>query len=215
MKSFKLFLDIFLISFCGLAQVNLSVTDYQKDDKEFIFVCKTKDTKQTYNILFLFPYPDAVHFVVGNSKEHPKDNVRKKYSFSVKDAGNSIVLSGKSIRVKIGKKDMKVAINRPFESYFFQGFLQLTSHPEYDRRVIVLNHAIKPEERFFGFGERLSGFNQRGNRFVMELGDCWCESCTNAYKSIPFYYSSRSYALLINSHQRYIFDIGKPELRIT
>jgi len=209
MKSFKLFLYFFLISFYGIAQRNLSITDYQKQEKSFIVACKTTDTDQTYTIQFSFPSPNTVHFVAGDFKGNEKATRENKYDFSLEDAGNNILLSTRSIEVKIGKPDMAISVKRPFESWFFQGFLQITSHPEYEKSVIAMNHTIKPEEGFFGFGERLNGFDQRGNRVVMELGDCWCESGSNAYKSIPFYYSSRSFAVLINSHQRYIFDIGQ------
>lgn len=66
-----------------------------------------------------------------------------------------------------------------------------------------------PNEHFFGLGEKFIEWDKRGQSVV-----CWNRNAYGAgneksYKNIPFYFSSRKYAILINTSTKVVFDWGK------
>lgn len=66
-----------------------------------------------------------------------------------------------------------------------------------------------PNEHFFGLGEKFINWDKRGQSVV-----CWNRNAYGAgdeksYKNIPFFFSSRKYAILVNTSTKVVFDLGK------
>ncbi len=64
-------------------------------------------------------------------------------------------------------------------------------------------------EKFYGTGERFNKVNQRGKKLDIYAVDRWCQTRGNSYIPIPFLFSSRGNALLMNRYERSVFDICK------
>ena len=63
------------------------------------------------------------------------------------------------------------------------------------------------DERFYGTGERFDCVNQRGKKLNIYAVDRWCQTKGNSYIPIPFLFSSRCNALLMNRYEYSVFDI--------
>ncbi len=65
----------------------------------------------------------------------------------------------------------------------------------------------RPDEHFFGFGEKFTGFDKRGQRIVSWNYDAFGTESERAYKNVPFYISSRGYGVLVASGMATEFDL--------
>jgi alpha-D-xyloside xylohydrolase len=63
------------------------------------------------------------------------------------------------------------------------------------------------DEHFWGFGEKFTAFDKRGQRITSWNYDAFCSESERAYKNVPFYVSSRGYGILINSGMATEFDM--------
>lgn len=64
------------------------------------------------------------------------------------------------------------------------------------------------DEAFWGFGEKFTGLNKRGQRLNCWQKDALCTNTEDSYKGHPFFISSRGYAVLLNTYTRSVFDMG-------
>ena len=55
------------------------------------------------------------------------------------------------------------------------------------------------DEAFWGFGEKFTGLNKRGQRLNCWQRDALCTNTEDSYKGHPFFISSRGYAVLLNT----------------
>ena len=60
----------------------------------------------------------------------------------------------------------------------------------------------RPDEQFYGLGERFGTFGQRGTRSVAWIEDALGVSGPHVYKAVPYYWSTRGYGLFVNSGPR-------------
>ena len=64
------------------------------------------------------------------------------------------------------------------------------------------------DEAFYGFGERFTEFNKRGQRIVCWQQDALSTNTDISYKNHPCFMSSRGYTMLVNSFTKMTFDMG-------
>jgi alpha-D-xyloside xylohydrolase len=57
----------------------------------------------------------------------------------------------------------------------------------------------RPDEQFYGLGERFGTFGQRGTRSVAWIEDALGVSGPHVYKAVPYFWSTRGYGLFVNS----------------
>ncbi len=67
----------------------------------------------------------------------------------------------------------------------------------------------EPDEHFYGFGEKFTDFDKRGQRLVMWHHDAYGVHGERAHKNVPFFVSTRGYGLLVNSYSCVHFDMAK------
>ena len=83
---------------------------------------------------------------------------------------------------------------------------EITSIRNENGSAFVCLKAFK-DERFYGTGERFDCVNQRGKKLNIYAVDRWCQTKGNSYIPVPFLFSSRSNALLMNRYEYSVFDI--------
>ena len=66
----------------------------------------------------------------------------------------------------------------------------------------------EPDEHFYGFGEKFTEFDKRGQRLEMWNYDAYGAHHEQAYKNVPFYVSSRGYGVFVDSVRRVNFDMA-------
>ena len=66
----------------------------------------------------------------------------------------------------------------------------------------------RPDEQFYGLGERFGTYRQRGRRTVAWIEDALGVNGPKAYKAVPAFWSTRGYALMVNSGAATEIDLG-------
>ncbi len=64
------------------------------------------------------------------------------------------------------------------------------------------------DEHFYGFGEKFTTFDKRGQRLEMWQYDAWGVGNERAYKNVPFFLSTRGYGLFVDSVSHVNFDMA-------
>ncbi len=64
------------------------------------------------------------------------------------------------------------------------------------------------DESFYGFGEKFTGFNKRGQIIHCHQSDALSTNTERSYKNIPYFMSSRGYSILLNTFTENVFDMG-------
>ena len=64
------------------------------------------------------------------------------------------------------------------------------------------------DEAFYGFGEKFTEFNKRGQKIHCWQKDALSTNTEDSYKNHPYFMSSRGYSVLVNSYTRMTFDMG-------
>lgn len=132
------------------------------------------------------------------------------------------------IYMKTDRVEVKVR-KRPWEvSYYFDGKLvtkEQISDSNVDNMCKYLpigfeydeNKKVKKvhetmymysDEAFYGFGEKFTEFNKRGQKIHCWQTDALSTNTESSYKNHPFFMSSRGYAVLLNSFTKSTFDMG-------
>ena len=63
------------------------------------------------------------------------------------------------------------------------------------------------DEHFYGFGEKFTAFDKRGQRITSWNYDAFSAESERAYKNIPFYLSTRGYGVLVDTGMPAEFDV--------
>ena len=64
------------------------------------------------------------------------------------------------------------------------------------------------DEMFWGFGEKFTHFNKRGQKIKCWQKDALSTNTEDSYKGHPYFTSSRGYSILLNTFTRSSFDMG-------
>jgi alpha-D-xyloside xylohydrolase len=76
---------------------------------------------------------------------------------------------------------------------------------------VVATHdtfVCQPDEHFYGFGEKFTNFDKRGQWLEMWNYDAHGVNTERAYKNVPFFVSSRGYGLFVDSAAPIRFDMA-------
>lgn len=65
----------------------------------------------------------------------------------------------------------------------------------------------RPDEHFYGLGEKFTEFDKRGQYVVSWNYDAFSSESERSYKNVPFYLSSRGYGVLVDSGGGVHFDL--------
>ncbi|GAC1515922.1 MAG: hypothetical protein NVS1B4_08440 [Gemmatimonadaceae bacterium] len=75
-------------------------------------------------------------------------------------------------------------------------------------RSTAATFELAPDEGIYGFGESFTRLNKRGQRLVAVIRDAMGAQSTLQYKAIPFFLSSRGYAMFVHTSAPVTFDVG-------
>ncbi len=64
------------------------------------------------------------------------------------------------------------------------------------------------DESFYGFGEKFTGFDKRGQMIHCRQCDALSTNTEKSYKTFPYFMSSRGYSVLLNTYTDNTFDMG-------
>ncbi len=75
-------------------------------------------------------------------------------------------------------------------------------------RSTAATFELAPDEKIYGFGESFTRLNKRGQRIVAFLRDAMGAQSPVQYKAIPYFLSSRGYAMFVHTSAPVTFDVG-------
>ena len=75
-------------------------------------------------------------------------------------------------------------------------------------RSTAATFELAPDEKIYGFGESFTRLNKRGQRVVAYIRDAMGAQSQLQYKAVPFFLSSRGYAMFVHTSAPVTFDVG-------
>lgn len=75
-------------------------------------------------------------------------------------------------------------------------------------RSTAATFELAPDEKIYGFGESFTRLNKRGQRIVAFIRDAMGAQSPLQYKAVPFFLSSRGYAMFVHTSAPVTFDVG-------
>ena len=219
-NSFKIFI-FFMITFplfangqqdgTGINKNHDRIMKHKITDESALFILSDTNSDQKIYAHISFPFEDAVRIQAKTEQSQTESGQSNK--FTCDESDNAFELRTTHLRVAIQKSPFQLSIYRNNNEFVFSTISGINSNIMPDGDDIRLNFAsaIRPDEKFYGFGEKFNGLNQRGNKVVMEIDDAYMSTDGRTYKSIPFFISSAKYGLLVNSALPVIFHMGDKE----
>ncbi len=67
---------------------------------------------------------------------------------------------------------------------------------------------VEPDEHFYGFGEKFTDFDKRGQLLKMWQYDAYGAHREQSYKNVPFFISTRNYGIFVDSLTQIHFDMA-------
>ncbi|MEW5945590.1 MAG: TIM-barrel domain-containing protein, partial [bacterium] len=177
-------------------------------DSHVLFVCGVGEGVGKVFIRISFPFPSAVR-VEGRLNGEPAGAVES-VKFEVKRDEGVYEVSNGVVSVRVEERRWKMSITRNGGGVVFAEFDGGGdfSGMGVGAGMVRVTAAMHPGERFYGFGEKFDGVDQRGKEVTMELSDAYQSTTGATYKSIPFFISSGRYGILLNSPMRCVFRMG-------
>ena len=161
-----------------------------------------------------FPSANTIHVQVSPKGTAQFDTGITDYS--VNDTGSSIVVSTSALRVTITKSPYQISI---YDIANEKELTQSVSDSELGWLTDgnngisgIKDGFVSPsDEKFYGFGERYNGINQRGNVVDTYVYNQYQNQGSRTYLAAPFFYSSRGYGLYLNTTCYSQFDMASTQ----
>ncbi len=112
------------------------------------------------------------------------------------------------LRIRLNKEPMQLQIFDKWQRLIFSDY-KSAGHVS-DTTARKAYKALRPDEQFFGLGEKTGPLNRRGRSYRMWNSDRPCYSVNEdpLYKSIPFFMSSYQYGIFLGNTYKTEFKFG-------
>ncbi len=112
------------------------------------------------------------------------------------------------LRIRLNKEPMQLQIFDKWQRLIFSDY-KSAGHVS-DTTARKAYKALRPDEQFFGLGEKTGPLNRRGRSYRMWNSDRPCYSVNEdpLYKSIPFFMSSYQYGIFLDNTYKTEFKFG-------
>lgn len=176
-----------------------------------------------------FVSPDTVHVLMESSDANParvtlalaREVPGDSFAVKVEDESSSVQISSSALRVSIQLDPFHMTYFGPDGRKLLD---QNLTETDVQNRMTVLPFGYskvdgqrsafhetfnaEPDEHFYGFGEKFTGFDKRGQRLEMWNYDAYGAHSERAYKNVPFFISTRGYGIFVDSVMPTQFDMA-------
>lgn len=136
------------------------------------------------------------------------DDIDDKGALSVSEQTGSYEIYTSELIIRINKN--------PFQIRFFDKYQKLLLEDFQDKGYVkdslrqTTYKTLRPNEHFFGLGEKNGGLDRRGKTFKMWNSDrpCYATDEDPLYKSIPFFMSNLGYGIFFDNTFKSEFNFG-------
>lgn len=127
---------------------------------------------------------------------------------SVQEQPQTYEITTDALRIRVTKDPFSLQIFDKYQKLVLGDYKRL-GH-EGDSSEVSAYKVLRPDEQFFGLGEKSGSLNRRGKEFRMWNSDkpCYGISEDPLYKSIPFFMSSYRYGIFFDNTYKSTFDFG-------
>jgi len=219
MRHIKLYLTILFLSigeistlsYAGNQLTSGKCLSYELSGTQVVFHCENK-----VNVLIKLCSPGIIKLWYEQG-----DFQRNNESFAVVneniDNKDAMVVSEQTGSYEIYSSELIIRINKnPFQIRFFDKYQKLLLEDFQDKGYVKDSlfqktyKTLRPNEHFFGLGEKSGGLDRRGKTFKMWNSDkpCYATDEDPLYKSIPFFMSSFGYGIFFDNTYKSKFDFG-------
>lgn len=181
----------------------------------------------TIIVTIQFAYSDTVRISMHQGFQHKMEETEMiachepfDQKISVKETDNTLTVSNGKLDVIIDKDPWHLRIEKNGRTVFSQfgrdnhSFMPYEVCPAgylYDAEGEVYacdSFCLGPYENIYGSGENFASFNRKGKAFTLWNTNALGVNTNRAYKNIPFFHSSKGYAVMINSSCKIHADYG-------
>ena len=208
------------------------VLSYGRDDSGVHFRCRTNDGMEVPIRFELYEY-GIVRFIMrpnaGNTEStYPMfaDRMPSREGFEVSEEGDSICLRAPEILIKVNKRPWGFAVHDGTGRLIGKAdrsdvdvsmrlkILPLGFFTSKEGGAIgtVESFDLRPDEHFYGFGEKFTSLDKRGQEIVSWSVDALGAGTEKSYKNMPFFMSSKGYGMFVNTTHRIIYHMGSQSL---
>jgi len=150
-----------------------------------------------------------------------RDDRKEEAAVTIEKGDGSISLADGTLKVRIALDPFGMAFLDAKDRLFLE---QNSSERDATDRMTVLpfgysrvggklaafhdTFTAEPDEHFYGFGEKFTELDKRGQRLEMWHYDAYGTHCERAHKNVPFFVSTRGYGLFVDSTSCVRFDMA-------
>jgi alpha-D-xyloside xylohydrolase len=187
----------------------------------------TTATGETLHLAISVPAPGVARVLLHDGQPDPRRVQLARVAaalapaVTIETSSKQIVLAAEGVRVEIHLDPFQMTFLGPDGS---PTLLQDTSTTIVTDRLATLplgfsrvdgqrvafhdSFAVEPDEHFYGFGEKFTDFDKRGQQLEMWLWDAFGVHGERAYKNVPFFISSRGYGVFVDSTTAIRYDMA-------
>jgi len=201
-----IFTTFFLINFSLSAQIE-KITSIIRGKNQIIIVGQYLGSEKTENIVISFPQKDIIRI---NKSVNSMPVVNgDAISFKLADGKEVLTINTGEIRVDINKTQWDIKVFNKENKVIWHEI----NKEDYDANgenitALETTCEARPDEHFYGFGEKFNDIDQRGKMAPMHISDAYMTDSSDNYKSIPFFISTKKYGVFVNSAMELIFHMG-------
>jgi alpha-D-xyloside xylohydrolase len=211
---------------CQLSRYEVTETRQRGQSKQNI------DRTAPINVTFL--RPDIFRFELRANPETPDTGgknadttvLKTEVEPTVERSNGCLVISTEALTVQIGLDEWSFSVSDKTGQVLFEtnqqrtnkknktevrplGFKEnQTSEWLYSVDQSNIGFDIKPNEHYYGLGERFTDFDKRGQSVDVWVTQPHSTDNQRAYKNVPFYLSSRGYGIYVDTDDRVEFSFG-------
>ncbi len=142
----------------------------------------------------------------------------------IREEEDAVILETRRVMVRVERSPWRLSISdsiRPAGAFFSEQIEDFASL-EFETPPAGFDHdpaagrwraretlLVRPDEAFYGFGEKFSRLNKRGQLLTSWTTDTRSIHTQRTYKNVPFFTSSRGYGCFVNSSSQIFYDMGQ------
>jgi alpha-D-xyloside xylohydrolase len=212
---------------CDIRHFVEKLKSFDKGGNWVSLKCET-NTAKTAIIRLEFCTPQIVHYsmLTSEAKSSKSDFIplRKKWlptTIATKETDNQLLIETSDLRVRIEKSRFAVSIYNNKENLIIREEpFDVTVTGSYNVEplgfwtrgdsvtAVTDTFFLDPDERFYGFGEKFTSLNKKGQEITCWNHDSWGVMTEKSYINIPFFMSTKGYGIFVNSSCKTFFRMG-------
>lgn len=212
MKKIVLLLVIFaLVPVRFTAQTPGNINAHKTNQNEVVFAT---DNDILVSLKFVSPGMIRIWYDAGSfQRNNPSfavlnESVESIGDLNVNELAGSYEIYTSELILRINKAPFQLRIFDKYQKLLLEDYQQKGYIKEGEKQTTY--KTLRPNEQFFGLGEKSGSLNRRGQTFRMWNSDrpCYDVNEDPLYKSIPFFMSNYGYGIFFDNTYKSEFDFG-------